>query len=113
MRNSAAAEKIIASPRSKPSTRRKQAFLYLALVLQVLLWGCNGTRDEKQPGSINFIIESSPTNLDPRIGTDAQSEQLDGLIFDSLLSRDAQMNVVPDLAESWDQPDAVTYIFHL
>ena len=31
-----------------------------------------------------------PTNLDPRIGTDAQSERIDRLIFDSLVELDAQ-----------------------
>ena len=65
------------------------------------------------PGTLNFLIESQPTNLDPRIGTDAQSEELDGLVFDGLVQRDAQMNVVPDLAESWETPDPLTYIFHL
>lgn len=54
-----------------------------------------------------------PTNLDPRIGTDAQSEDIDGLIFDGLVQRDAHMNVVPDLALSWETPNPLTYIFHL
>ena len=35
-----------------------------------------------------MIIESSPTNLDPRVGLDAQSERIDDLIFDDLLTRD-------------------------
>lgn len=54
-----------------------------------------------------------PTNLDPRIGIDSQSEDIDGLIFDGLVSRDAEMNVVPDLAESWESPNPQTYVFHL
>ena len=41
-------------------------------------------RGAGEPGTVNFLIESMPTNLDPRIGTDAQSQHLDGLIFDSL-----------------------------
>jgi peptide/nickel transport system substrate-binding protein len=63
--------------------------------------------------AVNFLIESSPTNLDPRIGTDAQSEHLHGLIFDSLVARGANLNIVPDLATSWETPDPLTYIFHL
>ena len=31
-----------------------------------------------------MLIESSPTNLDPRVGIDAYSERIDGLIFDDL-----------------------------
>ena len=37
-----------------------------------------------------MIIESSPTNLDPRVGIDAYSERIDELIFDDLLERDGR-----------------------
>ncbi|MGH9565900.1 MAG: ABC transporter substrate-binding protein, partial [Candidatus Angelobacter sp.] len=60
-----------------------------------------------------MIIESSPTNLDPRVGIDAQSERIDSLIFDDLLGRDEHLNMKPALAESWQIPDPLTYIFHL
>src|SRR5712672_2890688 len=66
-----------------------------------------------QPGVITFLIESMPTNLDPRIGTDGQSERIYGLIFDSLVELDAQRIPHGDLAESWETPDPITYIFHL
>ena len=54
-----------------------------------------------------------PANLDPRIGTDAQSQHIDSLLFSGLLDRDAQMNLRGDLAESWESPDPLTYVFHL
>ncbi|MBZ5652009.1 MAG: ABC transporter substrate-binding protein, partial [Acidobacteriia bacterium] len=60
-----------------------------------------------------MIIESSPTNLDPRIGLDAQSERIDDLIFDDLLTRGGNLDVAPGLAERWDIPDPLTYVFHL
>jgi peptide/nickel transport system substrate-binding protein len=60
-----------------------------------------------------MIIESSPTNLDPRIGLDAPSERIDNLIFDDLLARGDNLNVAPGLAERWETPDPLTYIFHL
>jgi peptide/nickel transport system substrate-binding protein len=60
-----------------------------------------------------MIIESSPTNLDPRVGLDAQSERIDGLLFDNLLSRDERLSVQPGLAERWEIPDPKTYVFHL
>jgi peptide/nickel transport system substrate-binding protein len=60
-----------------------------------------------------MIIESSPTNLDPRIGIDAPSERIDNLIFDDMLSRGDDLNVAPGLAEHWEVPDPLTYIFHL
>jgi peptide/nickel transport system substrate-binding protein len=60
-----------------------------------------------------MIIESSPTNLDPRVGVDAQSERIDELLFDSLVRRDEHFDLQPWLAESWETPDPQTYIFHL
>ena len=90
----------------------------MRLAAAALAWvligaGCSSNRGAEEPGTVNFLIESMPANLDPRIGTDAQSQHLDGLIFDSLLAHDAQMNIVADLAERWEARDPVTYIFHL
>ena len=66
-----------------------------------------------EPGTVNFLIESMPTNLDPRIGTDAWSERIDSLIYDSLVELDDHRIPHGDLAESWEQPDGLTYVFHL
>ena len=65
------------------------------------------------PNTLVMIIESSPTNLDPRVGIDAQSERIGELLFDALLTRDEHLNVQPGLAERWDIPDPLTYVFHL
>jgi len=54
-----------------------------------------------------------PTNLDPRIGADGQSEHIDGLLFDSLVELDEHRIPHGDLAEKWATPDPVTYVFHL
>ena len=60
-----------------------------------------------------MVIEFSPTNLDPRVGTDAQSEFIDELLFDSLVRKDQNFNLVPGAAERWETPDPETYVFHL
>jgi peptide/nickel transport system substrate-binding protein len=60
-----------------------------------------------------MLIESSPASLDPRIGTDAQSEHIDSLLFDSLLRRDQHFGLQPWLATSWDNPNPLTWVFHL
>jgi peptide/nickel transport system substrate-binding protein len=65
------------------------------------------------PNTLVMIIESSPTNLDPRVGIDAQSERIGELLFDALLTRDEHLNVQPGLAERWDIPDPLTYVFRL
>lgn len=91
------------------------AFFSLAALLGIGIFaaGCKGTGEASEPGTVNFLIESMPTNLDPRIGNDAQSQHLDGLIYDGLVQLDPQMNIVPDLAERWEAPNPRTYVFHL
>ena len=82
----------------------------LALAALLVLAGCHGSRD---PSTLVFLIESSPTNLDPRVGTDGQSEHIDELLFDGLVSPDVTFRFNPALAQSWEQPDPLTFVFHL
>ncbi len=63
--------------------------------------------------TLNFLIESSPNNLDLRQGTDAQSERIGELIYDPLVRKDAHFNLQPWLATNWEQPDPLTWVFHL
>lgn len=63
--------------------------------------------------TVVLLIESSPTNLDPRVGIDGYSARIDGLIFDYLLGKSDHLDVIPSLAERWETPDPLTYIFHL
>jgi peptide/nickel transport system substrate-binding protein len=83
----------------------------LALLGLVFLAGCH--RQRPDPGIVVFLIETSPTSLDPRVGNDAQSEHIDELLFDGLVERDASFRVRPGLAERWEEPDPLTLIFHL
>ncbi len=101
------------SPHRKQFLRVPLGTLWWNLGLMLLcasLLSCS-----KKPGAntLVMIIESSPSNLDPRVGTDAQSERIGELIFDSLVHRDEHFNIVPWVAEKWEVPDPRTYIFHL
>ncbi|HET7893121.1 MAG TPA: ABC transporter substrate-binding protein, partial [Candidatus Sulfotelmatobacter sp.] len=85
----------------------------LALTLLVCTVFLSSCSRKPAPNTLVMIIESSPTNLDPRVGLDAQSERIDALMFDNLLARDEHLSVKPGLAERWEIPDPKTYIFHL
>ncbi|MBI2683010.1 MAG: ABC transporter substrate-binding protein [Acidobacteriales bacterium] len=87
----------------------RKAWLVMAAV-SLLLLSCT---QRPKSDTLVVIIESSPANLDPRVGTDAQSERIGKLIFDSLVRRDEHFNLQPSLAERWEIPDPRTYIFHL
>jgi len=83
----------------------------VCVALLCLLAGCRSA--PRDPGTVVFLIESSPDSLDPRIGTDVQSERIDELLFDGLVARDRSFHFAPALAERWEQPDPLTLMFHL
>ena len=87
-----------------------------ALGLLLLLSGCRTSRVD-DPHTVVMAIENSPTNLDPRIGTDAMSERIGGLLFDALVRKDEHFIMQPWLATSWQPPDERSgrdfWIFHL
>ena len=83
----------------------------IALAALLLLAGCRGA--QRDPQTVVFLIESSPANLDPRIGTDAQSQRIDALMFDGLVDHNAAFQFTPALAISWEQPSPLTFVFHL
>jgi len=89
--------------------------LRMVSLLGIALVGLAGCRwqQHREPGTVVFLIESSPASLDPRVGTDFASEHIDELLFDGLVERDASFHFTPALAASWDQPDALTLVFHL
>jgi len=90
----------------------KSSCFRILLLSALSLVGCSHP-SQHNPNALVVLIESSPTNLDPRYATDAQSQRLDGLLFSSLVARDDQMVLHGELAESWETPDPKTYIFHL
>jgi peptide/nickel transport system substrate-binding protein len=87
----------------------------LGLVVMAALWlgvcSCGGAK--RGAGDLVFVIESNPANLDPRYATDGTAQRIDRLIFNGLMVRDSQMNLHGDLAEYWETPDPLTYVFRL
>src|SRR5690349_16258941 len=71
--------------------------LIVALFIGLSCFGLLSCSSKPDPNTLVMIIESSPTNLDPRVGVDAVSERIDSLIFDDLLNRDGHLNVKPAL----------------
>jgi peptide/nickel transport system substrate-binding protein len=101
------------SPVHRERAKRVEGLACVLFCIAILatLTGCHSA--PRDPKTVVFLIESSPANLDPRIGTDGQSEHIDELLFDGLVSRDASFHFTPALAERWEQPDPRTLVFHL
>ena len=54
------------------------------------------------------------TSLDPHQGKETPAVEVTCQIFDTLVTADAETNeIVPQIAESWEQTDAQTYVFKI
>ncbi|RPI36636.1 MAG: ABC transporter substrate-binding protein [Nitrospiraceae bacterium] len=65
-------------------------------------------------GHVYYRLNADPTTLDPALIVDVTGGSISAKIFNGLVKLDEQLNVVPDIAESWEILDeGTTYIFHL
>ncbi len=91
-------------------TRRRRGTAALLLTSSLALNAC---RERPDRGTVVIDIESSPTNLDIRIGSDAQAEHIGALIFDSIVRKDEHYNLQPALATDWTWRDPLTLVLHI
>jgi peptide/nickel transport system substrate-binding protein len=73
--------------------------------------------DPGKPAYGDTIVTSSigePSNLIPILSTDSPSHEIASYIYNGLVKYDKDINIVGDLAESWDvSQDNLTITFHL
>jgi peptide/nickel transport system substrate-binding protein len=60
-----------------------------------------------------LALASDPQSLDPRFGSDANASRLGDLLHAALTRSDGTARRVPDVARSWEMPDATTIVFRL
>lgn len=93
-----------------PSVRAISAFLGL-----LLLVACAGSEQDERvvavrgadsvPAHGDILVEGSigdASNLIPLLASDSASHSISGLIFNGLVKYDRDLNIVGDLAESWE-----------
>ena len=66
-----------------------------------------------QAAEIRVGFTQDALTLDPAMHRKRETETVLRNLYDGLLTRDAQMQVVPELTESWEQIDDKTYEFKL
>jgi len=64
-------------------------------------------------GSSIWAAESDPVALNPITNSNFASTQAFEHAYESLTAYDSELNIIPSLAESWETPDDLTYIFKL
>ena len=66
------------------------------------------------PQILNINMRLAPTMLDPQQETAAVGKMVNSNVFDALVSLDASMEPVPELAKDWEiSDDGLTYTFYL
>ena len=54
-----------------------------------------------------------PTNMDPTLANEVPGARFHSLVYSTLVYQDANLNIIPGLAESWEFIDAQTIVFNL
>ena len=106
--------------------RKTLSIVLLLVVMAMIFTACGGNNDAEQPAVtsqeqsketpaqiLKYGTDSEPVGLDPHTISAASSIRIFRQIYNTLIDVDDNMNFIPELAESWEQPDDLTYIFKL
>jgi peptide/nickel transport system substrate-binding protein len=91
---------------------KKFTIMFLALAMMTLIAG-PGAFAAGAEKVLTIGVDQEAVGLDPNIVTAFSSMRRIDLLYNRLVRYDNTFAVVPDLAESWDVPDNLTYVFHL
>lgn len=86
--------------------------IYFLLLICLTLFNCRAAEPIAK-GTIVIGIETAPQSFDPRLPTDSASQKINKLMYNGLLRVDADLQLVPDLALSYQMTDSTTYVFYL
>ena len=114
--------------------KKSLLFLLLTLMLALVLAACAGGSDNEnttedpaeetegtegtenagaEGGDLIIAVLSDASSLDPAGSNDVPSSVVQANIYETLVNRDENNEIVPGLAESWEQVDETTWSFKL
>ncbi|HET6460088.1 MAG TPA: peptide-binding protein [Syntrophales bacterium] len=97
----------------------------IVIVIHIALWGCSRKEQDSAARSLadsgpaygDIIVEGSigdASNLIPIISSDSTSHGIASMVYNGLVKYDKDINIVGDLAESWEvSRDGLVITFHL
>ena len=108
------------------NSRKSKWVFVIVLLFSTILAACAGdksdtTKDKdgatkevsNEGGDLVLAVHSDATTLDPAGSNDVPSGNVQYNIFENLVKRDNDNNVIPGLAEEWEPIDETTYEFKL
>ncbi len=93
-------------------TRTRTGQIVASVLLGLALAACSRSKAPPEQ-AVTIGLETSPLSLDPRLALDVASYRVIQLVFNGLVKKDRASDLIPDLAERWEAPNATTYIFYL
>jgi peptide/nickel transport system substrate-binding protein len=91
---------------------KKCACVLMVLVMAVTLTACVALSAETKD-TLVVAVASDMTSMDPHVGKEIAAVVVTNNIFATLLTKDAEDNIVPYIAESWNQVDDTTIDFKI
>ncbi len=88
--------------------------MLIALLIVLGLVGVAAAQQPRSGGTLRVAWEADISGLDPHLSFGMQARLVVGNLFNSLVTIDAELNIVPDLAASWEiLENGKVYVFHL
>lgn len=91
-----------------------------ALLLLVILMGimtavsCKRKKGDRNPKHFVQALSAEPQTLNPISASDTYESAVNGFVFCNLLNLDKNLEIIPELAESWEiSDDHKTFTFHI
>ncbi|MCM2258508.1 MAG: ABC transporter substrate-binding protein [Vicinamibacteria bacterium] len=92
-----------------PSAPRRRSLL-ACLLAAGLAGACSAPPRE---GPLRIALHGDPVSLDPHSQNEILSQAVLGNVYDTLVGFDRHLKVRPGLARRWENPDELTWRFHL
>jgi len=103
---------------------RPRVLTAIAVAAVLALSACSGasssgsaqdTGTPQSGGTLTWAVASATTagGVDPMVATGLANQTIMDQAYETLLTRDADGEIQPGLATSWDQPDDTTFVFEL
>ncbi|KYG90550.1 hypothetical protein A0U40_06140 [[Bacillus] sp. KCTC 13219] len=103
--------------------KEKVKLLFVMLFAVAVLAACSFSNPEENTSSenggtsfkneIKIGLDVDATKLDTRLASDSSSKRVTEVVYNGLIRLNTNLEPTPDLAESWENPDELTWIFNL
>lgn len=87
--------------------------IFLLIIGMLTLLGCEKKEEKKEEKPLVIVQGSDARTMDPQKAIDTPTVRVYNQIYDGLLKKDKDMNIIPGLAESWEKIDERKTIFNL